>query len=119
MTKGIRPPTYKRPDRPRPLPDDITGGGPGGPLVPLDPCAAEAVMSAIFEVTVSVGEAVIASPIGSQVVLMSQLDGRRVGIVPPPDDAKVRDCASHRWIYEGTVIEPTASGLVSLHGIRR
>jgi hypothetical protein len=118
MTKGIRPPTYKRPDRPRPIPDDITGtGGPGGPEVPLDPCAAEVLMAAVFEVAVSTGQSVIAIPMGPQVILQS--GERRVGIVPPPDDARVRDCAARRWIYEGTVVETASSGLVALHGVRR
>jgi hypothetical protein len=76
-------------------------------------------MPAIFEVAVAVGDGVIASPIGSQVILMAQSDGRRIGIVPPPDDAKVRDCASSRWIHEGTVVDAGLRGLVALRGVRR
>jgi hypothetical protein len=112
MSKGPGP-TPRTPQRPRPIPD----GGTGGPETPLEPCATEVLMAAVFEVDVAVGDHVITIPTAQEVVL--QVGSRRVGVVAPPDDARVRSCASRRWIYEGTVTENGRTGLVTVHGIRR
>ncbi len=105
-------PVYPKPQRPRVLPP--TGGG---PAAPVDPCGTEVVMAAVFEVSVSLGTRVTTIPVGKVVVL--QADGKRIGIIPPPDDERVLACASRRWIYEGVVLALAPAGSVQLHGIRR
>jgi hypothetical protein len=110
MSKGVRP-AGPRPRRPIAKPPQ--GGPPGAPP---DPCSAEIDLAARLEVRVPVGTPVVAVASGREVALVS--GGRRVGVIPSPDDAVVRICSAKGWVYQGIILTDGPEARVRLIGAR-
>ncbi len=111
MSKGYRP---DGPRPPRPPAERPKGGGPPGS--PPDACAVEIDLAAHLEFPVPIGTAVVALVSGPDVVLQS--GGQRVGLVPSPDNAVVRICATKGWTYQGFLLTDGPDATVRLAGAR-